>query len=136
MIGNAIDAIEDAGLRDSDRPGPQHNAPRLAITTGLGELAPEDSPEGDHTKGNNTKAVVITVQDWGTGIPVEVGDRLFDPFFTTKPVGQGTGLGLAISHQIVTEAHGGRLTFDSNSDPTQGPTGTTFRIAIPFIDID
>ena len=136
VIGNAIDAIEDAGLRDSDRPGPQHNAPRLAITTGLGELAPEDSPEGDHTKGNNTKAVVITVQDWGTGIPVEVGDRLFDPFFTTKPVGQGTGLGLAISHQIVTEAHGGRLTFDSNSDPTQGPTGTTFRIAIPFIDID
>jgi len=70
--------------------------------------------------------VCIHIQDNGSGIPEAIRDRLFDPFFTTKPIGQGTGMGLAISYQIVTETHGGQLTYDSV--PGQG---TRFTITIP-----
>jgi PAS domain S-box-containing protein len=48
----------------------------------------------------------VTVEDHGTGIPLEVQERMFDPFFTTKPRDKGTGLGLAISHGIVRDHHG------------------------------
>jgi signal transduction histidine kinase len=55
------------------------------------------------------KAVEVRVRDNGTGIPVEIRDRLFQPFFTTKPTGEGTGLGLSISYEIVTKEHGGTI---------------------------
>jgi signal transduction histidine kinase len=57
--------------------------------------------------------VEIRVQDNGTGIPVEIRDKLFQPFFTTKPTGEGTGLGLSITYDIVTQQHGGSITADS-----------------------
>ena len=58
-------------------------------------------------------AVEIRVRDNGTGISVDIRDKLFQPFFTTKPSGQGTGLGLSITYDIVTKAHGGMITVDS-----------------------
>jgi signal transduction histidine kinase len=59
------------------------------------------------------EAVEIRVRDNGTGIPVEIRDKLFQPFFTTKPTGEGTGLGLSITYDIVTKQHGGTITVDS-----------------------
>jgi signal transduction histidine kinase/HAMP domain-containing protein len=50
--------------------------------------------------------IVITVEDSGSGISLEVQKRMFEPFFTTKPAGKGTGLGLFITHQIVTSLGG------------------------------
>lgn len=47
-----------------------------------------------------------TVEDHGTGIEIDIQDRLFDPFFTTKPREIGTGLGLSISYGIVKKHHG------------------------------
>jgi signal transduction histidine kinase len=38
--------------------------------------------------------VLINVEDSGTGINPEHGERMFDAFFTTKP--NGIGLGLSI----------------------------------------
>jgi signal transduction histidine kinase len=58
-------------------------------------------------------AVEIRVRDNGTGIPEDIRDKLFQPFFTTKPTGEGTGLGLSITYDIVTKAHGGTITVDS-----------------------
>jgi signal transduction histidine kinase len=70
-------------------------------------------------------AALVRVADTGTGIPLEVQERIFQPFFTTKPVGQGTGLGLSICRGIVT-ALGGEISF--HSEPA---AGTTFRVVLP-----
>ena len=56
------------------------------------------------------------MRDNGTGIPADIRDKLFQPFFTTKPAGEGTGLGLSITYDIVTKAHGGTITVESEVD--------------------
>ncbi len=58
-------------------------------------------------------AVEFRVRDNGIGIPPDIRDKLFQPFFTTKPTGEGTGLGLSITWDIVTKAHAGTITVDS-----------------------
>jgi len=51
-------------------------------------------------------AVVVEVDDSGSGIAGEHLDKVFDPFFTTREAGKGAGLGLSIARSIM-EAHGG-----------------------------
>jgi two-component system, NtrC family, sensor kinase len=70
-------------------------------------------------------AVVLSVEDDGTGIAPEIRDKIFNPFFTTKPFGEGTGLGLAICHGIVT-SHGG--TIEVSSEPG---AGTRISVVLP-----
>ncbi|MEL7330903.1 MAG: MASE1 domain-containing protein [Cyanobacteria bacterium J06560_2] len=72
--------------------------------------------------------VRIAIADNGPGIDESARDSVFDPFFTTKPIGKGTGMGMSISYQIVTQKHGGRLTFDSVLGE-----GTEFVIEIPRV---
>ncbi len=79
---------------------------------------------------NRDGRVVLVVRDTGVGIPPENRNRIFLPFFTTKAPGQGTGLGLAVSYGIV-KMHRGEITVESNADPSAGPTGTTFTVALP-----
>lgn len=67
--------------------------------------------------------VGVEVTDSGTGIPVELHDKVFDAYFTTK--GSGTGLGLAMCDKIMRQ-HYGSLTFQSTSE------GTTFKMALPI----
>ena len=71
--------------------------------------------------------VEIKIRDNGSGIPVGIRARIFDPFFTTKEVGRGTGQGLASSHNVITEKHGGTLTFE-----TEEGKGSTFIIRLPL----
>jgi signal transduction histidine kinase len=71
-------------------------------------------------------SVEIRIRDNGTGIPLEVKEKIFNPFFTTKPAGEGTGLGLSISHDIVVKQHGGFIEVD-----TQPGAFTEFRIILP-----
>lgn len=75
-------------------------------------------------------AVAVSVQDQGPGIPDSERARLFRPFSTTSVRATGgersTGLGLAIAKRIV-EAHGGRLTLDSEVGQ-----GSTFTFTLPL----
>lgn len=99
LIVNALHAIEDKGA-------------------GMGKIliATRTVAEG----------VECSVSDSGVGIAPELRERVFDLFFTTKAPGRGTGQGLALVHSIVTQAHGGRISFDS--EPGKG---TTFRFTLP-----
>jgi C4-dicarboxylate-specific signal transduction histidine kinase len=72
---------------------------------------------------DQSKHVVISVQDSGPGIDPENLDHLFEAFYTTKP--QGLGMGLAISRSII-EAHGGRLWATANA-----PCGAVFQFMLP-----
>jgi signal transduction histidine kinase len=70
--------------------------------------------------------VRIDVADTGTGIPLEIHERIFEPYFTTKPEGVGTGLGLNIARDIA-RAHGGDITVDSRPGH-----GATFTVMLPI----
>jgi signal transduction histidine kinase len=72
----------------------------------------------------------LTIEDTGTGIPLDVHDRIFDPFFTTKDVGKGTGLGLPVSYGIIKE-HNGRIWCESTPEK-----GSTFSLELPLVTSD
>jgi signal transduction histidine kinase/iron only hydrogenase large subunit-like protein len=101
LLNNAVGAMEDGG----------------SVTVLL-----EDDDGADEVR--------ITVADTGRGIPEENLEKIFEPFFTTKSMGMGTGLGLAVTYGIV-KMHRGRISVESNADPGEGPTGTTFTIELP-----
>ena len=68
-------------------------------------------------------ALVFSVADNGTGIPVDRLPMIFEPYYTTKE--EGTGLGLAISKRIV-EEHSGTI----NAESELGH-GSTFTVRLP-----
>jgi len=70
--------------------------------------------------------VEIRIRDNGTGIPLEVKEKMFNPFFTTKPAGEGTGLGLSMSHDIIVKQHAGKIDVD-----TEPGAFTEFIITLP-----
>jgi signal transduction histidine kinase len=73
---------------------------------------------------HDSKNVLITVEDSGSGIKPEDMQRIFDRFFTTKP--HGMGMGLAICRSII-ESHGGSLSV------VQGRRlGTVFQVVLPI----
>ncbi|NJO81242.1 MAG: GHKL domain-containing protein [Cyanobacteria bacterium RM1_2_2] len=62
--------------------------------------------------------VEVSVIDTGSGIPLEVQQKIFDAFFTTKAAGEGSGLGLYISQKII-DKHQGHMTVTSQPGRTQ-----------------
>ena len=74
--------------------------------------------------------VKVRVTDSGVGISKEDLKKIFEPFFTTKKLGKGTGLGLSVIYGIL-KMHSGSISVESNADPGDGPTGTTFTVTIP-----
>ena len=72
---------------------------------------------------NGGPAILVSVQDSGSGLNEVEVDRLFEAFYTTKS--HGLGMGLAISRSII-EAHGGRLWLVS----ARGP-GAIFQFVLP-----
>ncbi|CAH8768010.1 ATP-binding protein [Paenibacillus dendritiformis] len=72
---------------------------------------------------DESKRVLIDIQDSGPGIPSYIIDKIFDPFFTTKA--NGTGLGLSVCQRIIHDLGG------SIRVSTKG-YGTTFTLYFPF----
>ncbi len=66
----------------------------------------------------------LFIKDTGSGIPIEIQEKLFEPFVTCKET--GTGLGLTIVQQII-ESHGGTIELYSNTE-----AGVTFLIVLPL----
>ena len=71
------------------------------------------------------EAVVVKVNDTGTGIDAHILPRLFTKFATSSS--QGIGLGLYISKNII-EAHGGKIWAENNPDGN----GATFAFSLPY----
>lgn len=74
------------------------------------------------------RQAVISVVDWGPGVPKDELPQLAEPFFrasTTERV-PGTGLGLPIAKQMI-ELHGGRLAVESEPG-----SGSTFTVYLPL----
>lgn len=90
LIGNAIDALEDAKTPDSS----------IQISAGENLAGTE---------------VWLRVQDNGPGMDAATLEQIFNPFFTSKS--SGTGLGLALSKKVV-DAHGGLI--EANSTVGEG----------------
>ena len=82
--------------------------------------------------------IQLLVEDEGSGIPVELRERVFDKFFRAMRDGDsgthqpsGTGMGLAIAKGIV-EAHGGRIWIEDYSSDH----GSRVVVALPIGDED
>jgi signal transduction histidine kinase len=71
-------------------------------------------------------AIILSIQDNGTGISDELRDKIFSPNFTTK--NSGMGLGLALVKNII-ESSEGKIWFESTVN-----VGTTFFISLPVFN--
>ena len=70
--------------------------------------------------------VVITVRDYGPGLPEKVQEKLFKEMITTKGK-NGTGLGLYMSYSNIKAHFSGDITVE-----TKAGEGTTFNIILPI----
>ena len=107
-LGQVLGNLLDNALRHT----PEHGRVEVAAASGRDELT-------------------ISVSDTGDGIAAEHLSHVFDRFYRVDSARDrdhgGAGVGLAIAKAIV-DAHGGRITADSD-----GPgTGTTFTITLPL----
>ena len=71
------------------------------------------------------KEIIISVKDYGPGIPEETQKKLFKEMTTTKGK-NGTGLGLFMSYSNIKAHFNGTMDFETSSK------GTTFNIIIPI----
>lgn len=93
------------------------------------QAMPEGGTVSIQTKGDADQ-FVLTIRDYGCGIPTEQLPLIFKPFYSTKQGPDesgkgGTGLGLAACKEII-ESHQGRIRVES----TVGK-GTAFIIRLP-----
>ena len=70
--------------------------------------------------------LVISIKDYGSGLPQKVQDKLFKEMITTKGK-NGTGLGLYMSYSTIKAHFNGDITFE-----TEENKGTTFNIILPL----
>jgi signal transduction histidine kinase len=75
---------------------------------------------------DNTHNIIISVKDYGPGLPQNVQEKLFKEMITTKGK-NGTGLGLFMSYSNIQAHFNGDITFE-----TAPNKGTTFNISIPI----
>ena len=68
--------------------------------------------------------LVISVQDSGAGVPLDLRERIWEPFFTTRQ--RGTGLGLAIVRKRLQEVGGSAVLVSGNGG------GATFQLRVPM----
>jgi two-component system sensor histidine kinase KdpD len=104
---------------------------RLSVIDNACKYSPAESPVTVFVQ-FLAKQLVVSVEDCGTGIPLEDRDRIFEKFYRGKNGitgrSRGTGLGLAISRGIV-EAHGGSIHIEEGRG-----SGTRVVVKVPLAD--
>ena len=70
--------------------------------------------------------LLISIKDYGCGLPEKVKNKLFKEMITTKGK-NGTGLGLYMSYSTIRAHFNGNITVESEKDK-----GTTFTIVLPL----
>jgi C4-dicarboxylate-specific signal transduction histidine kinase len=88
----------------------------------------ESRPAGTTRFGRQSgpwRAVVLSIQDSGPGIPLDVKDSLFEPFVTTKKMDgkRRLGVGLTIAYRVMRSLNG-----DIEFDVPKAGTGTIVRL--------
>lgn len=101
LIVNAAQAIQHDG--------------QITVSTRSTGTAADPSSAAESGPSQTDRAIVVAIQDTGSGLPSGAGDKIFEPFFTTKPAGEGTGLGLTVARNIV-QWHGGTLELYNNQN--------------------
>lgn len=80
------------------------------------------------TINQNTKSVIITISDHGTGLAEEELSRIFEKFYQVSGKHhQGLGLGLAVAKGII-KAHGGKITASSQEN-----AGLSVSVTLPLL---
>ncbi len=131
LLRAAADEVDPAGFDLDLAAAPERwpgDGPRLhQALTNLLRNARQASPAGARrplaSMSVAGERLIVTIRDFGPGLPKGQEDRVFDPFFTTRA--SGTGLGLAVARRIV-ELHGGELTAANHAEG-----GALFRLALP-----
>jgi signal transduction histidine kinase len=114
LIDNAADALLEAKTEN----------PTITLRTRQEGIPTSGDPQQTLSLAVE-KWIIVTVEDNGPGIPLELQGRLYEPFFTTKPIGVGTGLGLNITHNIIVQHHRGDIRLLSE------PGRTRFEVWLP-----
>ncbi|KON80941.1 sensor histidine kinase N-terminal domain-containing protein [Azoarcus sp. PA01] len=121
----------DLGVEDAGRPLPIEGNPVLLreLIKNLLDNAIKYTPPGGRVTARTrvAGAIVLEIEDTGTGIPEADRERVFERFYRVLGSGvDGSGLGLPIVREIA-ELH--RATVTLNPNPT-GP-GTTAQVLFP-----
>ncbi len=107
----------------------------LNVIANAVSFTPPDS-EIRLTARHDGRAVLITVDDCGPGIPADKLTAIFNRFYSERPAGEkfGThsGLGLSISKQII-EAHRGMIWAENRKDADDAVVGARFCIRLPAL---
>ena len=107
LVKNAIEAMPDGGT--------------LTLRTHSTTEADTSVNRNENLIVENSRYILLEVQDTGYGMSEATQQNLFAPDYTTKT--HGTGLGMAIVRRIIT-VHGGKLTVESEEN-----VGSTIRIS-------
>lgn len=75
--------------------------------------------------------VIVSVKDYGCGIPPENLARIFEPFFTTKALSarRGTGLGLSMVYELARKLGAGLVVRSTVGE------GSTFVLLLPVVEL-
>ncbi len=77
-----------------------------------------------------SKKLVVKIQDQGPGIPEQELEKVFEPFYrvdqSRTPNNSGSGLGLAVTRDII-RSHGGEITIINVDDPK----GLVVKVVLP-----
>jgi signal transduction histidine kinase len=104
LLNNAVDAI------------PVDASGRVGIA-----VVPEEA--------GGLRYIRFSVEDTGSGIPVELLDKVFDYGFSTKPGLSGSGFGLAVIRKVMKE-HRGFIRLTSSKDE-----GTRVELLFPALRV-